>query len=119
MGRDRSAEPLVWRRWDHRIDETLARGANQKRQAERFQAVEPGYCGHALLGGLAEADAGVEDDEFAMNTGVRGDGERAVEERRDIGHDVDARIRGVAVVHDDDRYSIACDHRRHLGVTLQ
>ena len=58
--------------------------------ASRAMAVD------ALLRRLAEADAGVEHDALARNAGARGDVERAGEERRDVGHDVDRRIGGVA-----------------------
>ena len=43
-------------------DEALARGADQQRQPERLQFIEPGQRRHALFRRLAEADAGVEHD---------------------------------------------------------
>ena len=57
----------------------------------------------ALLWRLAEADAGIERDALARDAGARGNGERALEERRHVGDDVDCGIGALAIVHDDDR----------------
>src|SRR5215475_14807006 len=119
MGRERSAEPLEWQRWNDGIDETLARSADQERQAEHLQAVEPRDRHHALFRRLAETDAGIEHDEVARNAGARRDGERAFEEGGDVGHDVDERVDDIAVVHDNDRRPVARDDAGHLGIALQ
>ena len=116
---DRAAEALVGRRGRDRVDEALARGADQERQAERFELREPRDGGDALLRRLAEADAGVEHDALARDAGAVGDLERAGKERRDVGHDVDGRIGGLAVVHDDDRHGVLGHHARHVGIALQ
>ena len=56
---------------------------------------------------------------LARDAGTRGEIERAGEEGRHVGHDVDRRIGGVAVVHDDDRHAVARHHARHVGIALQ
>jgi len=88
-------------------DKALARGADQDRQAKPAPGVEPGDANQALLRRLAKADAGIEHDALAGNTGTGGNGERAFEERGDVGDDVDPRIGGIAIVHDDDGASCA------------
>ena len=91
--------PFIGRRGRHRIDETLARGADQKRQAEPFEFGQLGNAQQALLRRLAEADAGIEHDAVARDAGARGNLQRALEERRHVGDDVDApdrRSRGYA-----------------------
>ena len=55
----------------------------------------------------------------ARDAGACRDVERTGEERRDVGHDVDRGIGGLAVVHDDDRHAVVGDHARHVGVALQ
>ena len=97
------------------MDEALARGADQERQAESSPGVEPGDAGEALLRRLAEADAGIEHDPVARNAGARGDLERALEERGDVGDDVDRRIGLVAIVHDDDGRAVFGDGRAPSG----
>ena len=96
MGGDRAAQALVGRGGRNLIDEALARSADEERQAEGFELGKPGDGRDALLRRLAEADAGVEHDVLARDAGARGDVERAGEERRDIGHDVDRWIGGLA-----------------------
>ena len=94
MAGDRAAEPLVGRRRRHRIDEALARGADQKRQAEALEFGKPRDAGDALLRRLAEADAGIEHD--ASRGRCRRAAaivERALEEGMHVGDDVDARGR--------------------------
>ena len=49
--------------------EALARDANQQREAERVQRVEVGEQGEVLVEGLAEAEAGIEDDGLACDAG--------------------------------------------------
>ena len=110
MRGDRAAQALVGRSGRNLVDEALARGAEQERQAERLELAEPRDRDEALLRRLAEADAGIEHDVLARDAGARGDLERAREERRDIGHDVDRGIGGLAVVHDDDRHGVLGDH---------
>src|ERR1700751_5395352 len=100
-GGKRAAETLRRLGWHDGMDETLARGTDQERQAEAAPGVEPGDAGQALLRRLAEADAGVEHDALAGNAGPGGDVERAVEEGGDVGDDIDGRIGGVAIVHDN------------------
>ena len=56
---------------DDGIDEALARGADQQRQAECFQGAELGQHLDALFGRLAEADAGVEHNLLAADAGAR------------------------------------------------
>ena len=102
-----------------RMDEALARSADQERQAEAAPGVEPGDAGHALLRRLAEADAGIEHDALARDAGARGDFERAREERGHVGDDVDRRIGALAIVHDDDRRAALGDDARHVGIALQ
>ena len=72
-----------------------------------------------MLRRLAEADAGIEHDAVAGDAGAFGERERAGEEGGDVGHDVDRRIGGLAVVHDDDRHGMPGDHGRHVGIALQ
>src|SRR5579863_9892546 len=102
MRRERAAKPLRGLRRHDRMDETLARGTDQERQAKPAPGVEPGNAGQALLRRLAEADAGIEHNPFEWNAGTRGDGERALEEGGDVGDNVDPRIGGFSIVHDDD-----------------
>src|SRR6266581_772333 len=90
MAHDRTAEALIGWRGRYRIDEPLARGADQEGEAERLELAKPRDRSDALLWRLAESDAGVEHDHVARNAGALGNGERAGEERRDVGHDVDA-----------------------------
>src|ERR1700692_4432035 len=103
MGRNRAAEPAVGRRRRYRVDEALARGAEEERQAKPAEPFEPGDRLHALLRRLAEADAGIEHDAVAPDAGARGDVERACEEALHLRHDVERRIGALAVVYDDDR----------------
>ena len=49
------------------------------------------------------------------DAGARGDFERAGKERRNIRHDVDRGIGGVAVVHDDDRDGMLGDDARQVS----
>ena len=119
MGGNRAADPLHRLRRRHRVDEALARGADQDRQAEVLEFVELGDRLHALLRGLAEADAGIEHDGFPRDAGLVGDVERMVEERVDVGDDADGGIGLVAVVHDDDRHAMLADHAGHVGIALQ
>ena len=102
MRRDRAAEALMRFRRRHRADEALARGADQQRQTEDAQFVEPGQRRHALFLGLAKADAGIEHDVIRRNARLGGDLQRALKEGGDILHDIDAGVGAVAVVHDDD-----------------
>ncbi len=53
------------------------------------------------------------------DAGARGDVERARKECRDIGHDVDRWIGGLAVVHDDHRHGVLGHHPRQAAVALQ
>ncbi len=78
-----------------------------------------GDAGDALFRRLAEADAGIEDYALAGDAGARRNIERAVEEGRHVGNDVDGRIRGLAVVHDSDRHATLGDEVRHVGIALQ
>ena len=68
---------------------------------------------------LAEADTGIEHDPVMGNAGAPGDFERTREEIRHVGDDVDRRIGGIAVVHDNDGYAVRGNDARHVGVALQ
>src|SRR5580692_12901143 len=103
MRRERPAEPFHGLGRRDRMDETLARSADDEWGAEAAPLVEPGDAGQALLCRLAEADAGIERDALARDAGTRGNDERALEERRHVGNNVDCGIGAVAIVHDDDR----------------
>src|SRR5688572_27187717 len=85
MRRDRATDALVGRGGRYRVDEPLARRADEERQTERLQLRQPGDGSHALLGRLAEADAGIGHDGVARNAGAAGDVERAEEKRLDVG----------------------------------
>src|SRR5215469_11615024 len=89
---ERSAEPLSGFGTHDRIDEALARGADQKRQIEAAPSVKPGDAGEALLGRLAEADPRVKHDLIAADACLPRDLERAREEFRHLGDDVDRWI---------------------------
>ncbi len=119
MGRDRAADPVHRLRRRHRIDEALARGADQDRQAEMLELPELGNRLHALFRGLAEADPGIEHDRVARDAGLFRDAERIIEERVDVGYDADGGLGLVAVVHDDDRHAMLADHAGHVGIALQ
>ena len=56
---------------------------------------------------------------LARDAGARRDLERAGEERHHVGHDVDAGIGVVAVVHHDDRHAVLGGHARHVRIALQ
>ena len=71
------------------VDEALARGADQQRQAECLELGEPRDADDALFRRLAEADAGIEHDHVARDAGLRGDLQRAGEEGDDVGDDID------------------------------
>src|ERR1700741_2204481 len=92
MCRDRSAETLLRLGGTNARDEALARGADQDRQAERFEFLEPRQRDYALLRRLAEADAGIEHDIAFANAGLAGDLQRARKEIGHVLHDVDRRI---------------------------
>src|ERR1700730_8213438 len=102
MRGNRAAKTLMWLRRRDRTDEALARGADQQRQAEYAEFIEPGQRRHALLRGFAEADAGVEHDISRRNARLGCNIERAGKEGGDILHDVDVGIDAFAVMHDDD-----------------
>src|SRR5580704_19590834 len=113
MRGNRAAETLVGAGGDDRADETLARGADQYRQAERLQRIDVGETDDALLRRLAKADTRIEHDAVASNArGIR-DLERAGEEGLHIRHDVDAGIGGIPVVHDDYGGVMLGDNARH------
>src|ERR1700722_5446272 len=76
MRGERSAEPLHRLGRGDRMNEALARGADQKRQIKAAPGIEMGDTGKALLRGLAKANAGIEHDTVARNTGFPGDFER-------------------------------------------
>src|SRR5665648_466756 len=103
MSRDRAAKAWSADGLGDRTDETLARRADQQGQAEYADFMEPGQRRHALFGGLAKTDAGVEHEVAARNTRSVSDVERAGEKVDDIPDDVDASVDLVAVVHDDRR----------------
>jgi len=119
MGRDRAAEALMRLRRRDRADEALARGADQKRQAEDAEFIEPGQRRHALFGGLAEADTGIEHDVAAGNAGPVGYRERSRKIVGDILHDIERGVGAVAVMHDDDRRMTLRQQGRHRGIALQ
>ena len=101
------------------VDEALARQAHEQRQAEFAQLGKPRDHRDALLRGLAEADAGIEHDALARDAGARRDVERAREERLHVGHDVERRIDGLAVVHHDHRHAVLGGDACHVGIALQ
>src|SRR5580658_10323512 len=98
MRRERPAQPIHRFRWGDRIDESLARSADQKRQIETAPLMKPGDTGEALLGRLAEANTGIEHDLIASDARLPRDFERAREELRDVGDDIDRRVGMVAIV---------------------
>ena len=51
------------------VDEALARGAEQERQAERLQLRQPCQRDDALFRRLAKSDAGIEHDLVARDAG--------------------------------------------------
>src|SRR6516162_11492847 len=106
MGGDRSAQPLIRRGGGNRVDEALARSADEKRKPERFELGKPRDGRQTLFRRLAEADSWVEHDVLARNAGARGDLERTGKERRDIGDDIDRWVRGLAVMQDDHRHGM-------------
>ena len=79
-GGDRAADALGRRRWRDGVDESLARCADQKRQAECLNSAKPRKQRDALLRRLAKADAGIEHDILARDAGAGRDLERAGEE---------------------------------------
>src|SRR6185436_12076781 len=97
---NRTTKTLMRFRRCHRADEALARSADQQWKPERLQFTEPRQRDHALLGCLAEADAGIEHDSLRRNSSAGSDVERACKEVGDVLHDVDSRVGTVAVVHD-------------------
>src|SRR5262249_57761087 len=116
---DRAADALIGRRWRYRVDEALARSADQEGEAEQFELAKPRDRDDALLWRLAETDAGVEHDHVARNAGAFRDVERTGEKRRDVGHDVDRRIGGRAILHHDDRHPVLADDPRHIRLAPQ
>ena len=82
MAGDRAADALVRRGRGDRLDEALARGADQQRQPERLKSVEPRQADHALLRRLAEADAWIEHDMVTRNAGALGDRRACAQRRR-------------------------------------
>src|SRR5207245_8739934 len=119
MSGDRAAETLMRLRGRHRADEAFARGTDQQWQSERLQLSEPRQCGHALLGRLAEADTGIEDNFVRRNSGAGSNVERSCKEIGDVLHDVDSRIGTLAVMHDDDGRAALGDEASHAGIALQ
>src|ERR1700688_2022612 len=109
MGGNRTAETPVGRGGRDPVDETLARGADQEREMEFLEPREMRNHRDALLGRLAETDAGIENDGLAGNAGARGKAERAGEKSLNVGKYVDLRIGGFAVVHDDQADAMAAD----------
>src|ERR1700733_7523825 len=101
------------------MDEALARSTDQKRQIETAPLMKPGDTGKALLWRLAEADAGIEHDPIASDARLPGDFERAREELRNVGDDIDRGVGGVAIVHDDDGGAVFGDNARHVGIALE
>src|SRR6202040_3301267 len=80
MGGDRSAQALVRRGGGYRVDEALARSADEKRKPERLELGKARDGRQALFRRLAEADAWVEHDVLPRNAGARRDVERAGKE---------------------------------------
>src|ERR1700761_6910355 len=101
------------------MNETLARGADQERQIEAAPSVETRQTGDTLLCRFAEADAGIEHDLIMADAGGPGDFERAREELRYFGDDVEGRISGLAIVHDNDRRAVLGNDSRHVRIALQ
>ena len=103
----------------HRVDEALARGADQERQAERLELRQPGDA--RPCSAPASCRSRCRDRARSCRARCRpvGDVERAGEEGLDVGHDVDRGIGGVAVVHDHDRHAVLGDDARHVGIALQ
>ena len=106
-------------RCDHRADEPFARSSNQQRAAKRMQLGKTREHRHALLRRLAEANAGVESDPLPCDAGPVGDVQRARKEAGDVGHDVDRRIDGLAIVHGDDEGAVIGGDTRHVMIALQ
>src|SRR6478735_3839699 len=99
MRGNRSADAFMRRGGRHRIDETLAGGAHEQRQAERLELREPSKTNDTLFRRLAEADSGVEHDTLSRNAGTGRDLERTSKEGLHIGNDIDAGIGGLEIVH--------------------
>ena len=86
---------------------------------KRLEFGKPRDADDALLGRLAEADAGIEHDFLARDAGALGDLQRAGKERNHIGDDVDAFIGAVAIMHHDHRHAALGDEPRHVRIALQ
>src|SRR5258705_5577081 len=84
MSGNRSTDSPVGRGGRDLVDEALARGAQQQRQAERLELVEARDGDETLLRRLAETDAGVEHDLLPGDAGAGGNVERMREEPCDI-----------------------------------
>src|SRR5215218_9373231 len=72
-------------------EKRLSRQAQEDRKTERLKAWQRRHGLIALLDGLAEADAGIEDDAVLWHSGGAGDEQRAFEEAENVGNDVDRR----------------------------
>ncbi len=119
VGSDRTSDTLVRCRRCHGADETFARCADQKRQAEALELGKPREASDALLRSLAEANAGIEHDVLARDACAVCDLQRAGEEGQHIGDDVYRSIGSLAIVHHDHRHAALGDQRRHIGIALQ
>src|SRR5258707_14520250 len=119
MGGDRSAQPLV--RWGggYGVDEALARSADEKRKPERLKLGKARDGRQALFRRFAEADAWIEHDVLPRNARARRDVERAGKERADVGDDVDRRVGGLAIMHDDHRRGMLGNDPGKLAIALE
>src|SRR6266705_4367378 len=81
IGRDGADQAALHVGVDQRAEEGLSRYAHQKREAVIRKILQAGNGVAVLTRGLAEADAGIEDDATLWNAGLPGERERSIEER--------------------------------------
>jgi hypothetical protein len=72
VGGNRTSDATIGRRCCNRADETLARGANQKRQTEGFEGIKSRKTDDALLRSFSKTYSRIEHDALARNTCARG-----------------------------------------------
>src|SRR5262249_4189476 len=119
MGGDRSTQPLIGGGGGYRVDEALARRADEERKPERFELGKARNGRQTLLRRLAEADPWVEHDVLARNAGVRGEAGRKGKNRADVGDDIDGWARAPAVMHDDPGPGTLRNAPGELAIALQ
>ena len=113
VGGESADEPLIA---NDPADERLARQADEDRAAEPPKPVEVPDAGVVLLWRFAKSDAGIEKDAAERHPRARCKAQRTLEGALDVVENVDRRIHGFAVVHDDDSRGRLRDGVRHAGV---